>query len=184
MAIKHGLRAQNYTCPLENHIILLGTSKVQSQLSFWLLKSVMFSTSRLINVCSPFSANLLYINNRALGTSLVVQWLKCCASNAGGMGLIPGQGTKIPYAMLCSQINQSIKTLIKKNRALGSIPSIPTCAAWWWTSPSPFCPLNLRVSSNCGSNEMWHSWACKSPENLLCVTQVSSKSSKETGWIF
>ena len=113
MAIKHGLRAQNYTCPLENHIILLGTSKVQSQLSFWLLKSVMFSTFRLINFCSPFSANL-YINNRALGTSLVVQWLRCCASNAGGMGLIPGQETKIPYAMLCSQINQSIKTLIKK----------------------------------------------------------------------
>ena len=30
------------------------------------------------------------------GTSLVVQWLRLCASNAGGMGLILGQGTKIP----------------------------------------------------------------------------------------
>ena len=26
-------------------------------------------------------------------TSLVVQWLRLCASNAGGTGLIPGQGS-------------------------------------------------------------------------------------------
>ena len=29
------------------------------------------------------------------GTSLVVQWLRLPAPNAEGMGLIPGQGTKI-----------------------------------------------------------------------------------------
>ena len=35
-------------------------------------------------------------------TSLVVQWLRLCASGAGGMGLIPGWGTKIPHAVwLC-----------------------------------------------------------------------------------
>ena len=28
------------------------------------------------------------------GTSLVVQWLRFCAPNAGGLGLIPGQETK------------------------------------------------------------------------------------------
>ena len=33
------------------------------------------------------------------GTSLVVQWLRLRASNAGGKGLIPGQGTKIPHAV-------------------------------------------------------------------------------------
>ena len=32
------------------------------------------------------------------GTSLVVQWLRLHAPNAEGMGLIPGQGTKIPHA--------------------------------------------------------------------------------------
>ena len=32
------------------------------------------------------------------GTSLVVQWLRLCTSTAGGMGLIPGRGTKIPHA--------------------------------------------------------------------------------------
>ena len=31
------------------------------------------------------------------GTPLVVQWLSLCAPSAGGMGLIPGQGTKIPH---------------------------------------------------------------------------------------
>ena len=32
------------------------------------------------------------------GTSLVVQWLRSCSSTAGGMGLISGQGAKIPHA--------------------------------------------------------------------------------------
>ena len=32
--------------------------------------------------------------NAFLGTSLVVQWLRLCAPNAGGPGLIPGQGTR------------------------------------------------------------------------------------------
>ena len=37
------------------------------------------------------------------GTSLVVQWLILCFSNAGGTGSIPGWGTKIPHAMQHSQ---------------------------------------------------------------------------------
>ena len=38
---------------------------------------------------------------KALGTSLVVQWLRLCTSNAGiagGAGLTHGQETKIPHA--------------------------------------------------------------------------------------
>ena len=31
-----------------------------------------------------------------LGTSLMVQWLRLCASNARGEGLDPGWGSKIP----------------------------------------------------------------------------------------
>ena len=30
-------------------------------------------------------------------TSLAVQWLRLCISNAGGIGLIPGQGTEISH---------------------------------------------------------------------------------------
>ena len=33
------------------------------------------------------------------GTSLVVQWLRPCASTAEDMGLIPGQRTKILHVM-------------------------------------------------------------------------------------
>ena len=32
------------------------------------------------------------------GTSLVVQWLRPCTSNAGVLGLIPGQETLTPHA--------------------------------------------------------------------------------------
>ena len=41
--------------------------------------------------------NITEINK--LGTSLVVQWLRLRASTAGGTGLIPGWGTKIPHAV-------------------------------------------------------------------------------------
>ena len=30
----------------------------------------------------------------AIGTSLVVQWLRLCTANIGGLGLIPGQETR------------------------------------------------------------------------------------------
>ena len=54
------------------------------------------------------------------GTSLVVQWLRLCATNAGDQGSIPGQGTrshilqlKIPSAKTKTQCHQ-IKT--KQNK--------------------------------------------------------------------
>ena len=36
--------------------------------------------------------------NAGSGISLMVQWLRLCASNAGVAGSISGRGTKIPYA--------------------------------------------------------------------------------------
>ena len=38
-----------------------------------------------------------------IGPSLADQWLRLGASAAGGVGLIPGWGTKIPHAMLYDQ---------------------------------------------------------------------------------
>ena len=38
-------------------------------------------------------------------TSLVVQWLRLCASTAGNVGVIPGWETKIPHAKGHSQKN-------------------------------------------------------------------------------
>ena len=61
------------------------------------------------------------------GTSLVVQWLRLCASNAGGAGLMPSQGTNIPQALRCSPRHPPKKRKKSKgwwnctNRQLGSI---------------------------------------------------------------
>ena len=42
-----------------------------------------------------------------LGTSLAVQWLRLCASTAGGTGSIPGQRAKILHAVQCGQKNNN-----------------------------------------------------------------------------
>ena len=35
--------------------------------------------------------------------SLAIQWLRLCASSAGGTGSIPGRGTRIPHASWCTK---------------------------------------------------------------------------------
>ena len=50
-----------------------------------------------------------------MGTSLVVQWLRLCirSANAGGVGSIPDQGTRISHALQHGQ-------KIKKREKIGS----------------------------------------------------------------
>ena len=43
----------------------------------------------------------------------MVQWLRLCTSSVGGMGLIPGWGTKFPQAACMANNNNS--KLIKNN---------------------------------------------------------------------
>ena len=50
-----------------------------------------------------FKTYYMYIWQQTPGTSLAVQWLGHCTSTAGGMGLIPGWGTKILHATWCDQ---------------------------------------------------------------------------------
>ena len=52
-----------------------------------------------------------------LGTSLLVQWLRLCASSVGGPGSNPGQGTKISHA---AQHSQKIKKKKKKSMDSGA----------------------------------------------------------------
>ena len=49
-----------------------------------------------------FAQENLMVNTQILGTSLVVQCLRLCASNAWGTASVPGLGTKIPHAW-CGQ---------------------------------------------------------------------------------
>ena len=57
-------------------------------------------------------------------TSLVIQWLRLCASTAGGTDLIPGWGTKILWAMWHSQ-----KKKITGNIWIGG-EAVEKCANW------------------------------------------------------
>ena len=48
------------------------------------------------------------LQNTSKGTALAVQWLTS-PSSAGGTGLIPGQGTKIPHAPPANKTKQNFK---------------------------------------------------------------------------
>ena len=48
-------------------------------------------------------------------TSLVLQWLRLCASTIGGTGLIPGQGTKDPACHMA--VVKKKRRLCKKTEA-------------------------------------------------------------------
>ena len=43
------------------------------------------------------------MENGSVGTSLTIQWLRLCRSNAGATDSIPGQGSKIPHAASMAQ---------------------------------------------------------------------------------
>ena len=60
------------------------------------------------------------------GTSLAVQWLRLCAPNAGGMGSIPGQGTKVRHAPQHSQKEKRKKKCIwdPPEKKLAKIPNV------------------------------------------------------------
>ena len=80
------------------------------------------------------------IQNMLLGTSLVTQWLRLCTPNAGGSGLVPGQGTrshmqKLRVCILQLQIPRAAtkpRCRQKKRHAWSSIPYTP---ARGWTLP-------------------------------------------------
>ena len=69
------------------------------------------------HVCSSFWMNGIIVaavtQEGNLGTSLVVQWLRLHAPNAGGPVSIPGPGTKIPHAATKS-LCPTTKTQINK----------------------------------------------------------------------
>ena len=52
------------------------------------------------------------------GISLVVQWLRLCAFTAGGLSLIPTQGTKILQAGWHGQKEKKVFTAPETNRTL------------------------------------------------------------------
>ena len=51
------------------------------------------------HVTGELPAKLLRSDTR---TSQIARWLRLRSSTAGGVGLIPGPGTKIPHALRCT----------------------------------------------------------------------------------
>ena len=49
-----------------------------------------------------------------------MQWLGLCTCSAEDLGAVPGQGTKIPQATQCGQINQIKCKVCKRNHSLES----------------------------------------------------------------
>lgn len=46
------------------------------------------------------------VKETSSGNSLAAQWLGIRASTAGGVGSVPGGGTKIPHNTYCGQTNK------------------------------------------------------------------------------
>ena len=49
-------------------------------------------------------------NSDSEGISSAIQWLRCCTSNAGGCGSIPGQGTRDPAGLVSQPKKESERT--------------------------------------------------------------------------
>ena len=65
------------------------------------------------NVVSTIKAFLTFGLEINCGTSLVVQWVRLHASSAGGAGLIPGWGPKIPHTAQYGQKEKNKMDVIK-----------------------------------------------------------------------
>ena len=79
------------------------------------------------------------MKNAIEGPTLVAQWLRCCAPNAGGLGSIPGPGTRSHMLQLkyplSSQINNN-NNKIKKKRKMPlrkkSILNVDVSFSWFY----------------------------------------------------
>ena len=71
----------------------------QEEMLWWVRDTRRHSSRSRKNLLLCFCSSELELKLEPGGTSLVVQWLRLQASNAGSANSIPGQGTKIPHAV-------------------------------------------------------------------------------------
>ena len=68
----------------------------------------------------------IHLKHKETGTSLAVQWLRLCISDAGGTSVIPSGGTKIPHTtwlknLLKKKNKESFKISEKENAKKGKV---------------------------------------------------------------
>ena len=82
--------------------------------------TVLCSLSSLAVFLTLLPARVIILKCK-VGVSLAIQWLRLCTSIIGGMGSIPGWGTKIPHAAWRGQKKRKEKK--KKGRLMKPFPS-------------------------------------------------------------
>ena len=72
----------------------------------------------------------------------MVQWLRLCAAKAGGTGLIPGGGTKIPHERVKNRTEKK-----KKKTSEGEVSWLFTLLCWCYTCPGS--PSGKELTCHC-----------------------------------
>ena len=108
-----------------SHSIIKGNVHIQKDLSAFMVLSGGTTVypgilGRMQREIRALAASRMKIEMLTPRTFLVVQWLRLRTPNAGGLGLMPGPGTKIPHAVWHSQ---------KKKKKRCSL--LPNTSTWW-----------------------------------------------------
>ena len=82
--------------PINTTVVLWKRDKNEKDFHFSLF--LYWGFIRVMSILGHFSFSVLLSINTKLETSLAVHCLRFFAAHAGSVGLIPGQGSKIPHA--------------------------------------------------------------------------------------
>ena len=101
------------------------------------------------------------------GCSLAVQWLRLWATTAGGVGSIPGQGTKIPHAMGHLSSKRHIQMF---SAAFLIMLEIILVSISWWMDKQKVASSNSGILS--GNKKEQNTDTCynmNAPQNMLNI---------------
>ena len=103
-----------------------------------------------------FGTHFSVFKNNALRASPVLQWLRLYTFNLGGMGLIPGWGTKILHAMGCGWKKIIIMHFIYNfaPKADAYLP-YPDPASQYLNTFYPWIPTSVVTFGLCSSSWAW-----------------------------
>ena len=92
--------------------------------------------------------HILMVKNESLGTSLVVQWLRLHASNAGCPGPVPGRGTKIPHTATKSATREAASRMktqsSQKKKKKERMNPFKLLGIWVSYHPNAHIPLMIK----------------------------------------
>ena len=146
-------------------------------LKLWLISPFFISLHTLKLVIFFFSSQTLYGSIKSLpGPSLAIQWLRLRTANAGGVGLSPGQGTRMPTLQSAAKKNWKEKSL--SSQKLRWFP--------WCCYPAQRCPCigcsGLGVYLPMSSSGPWTSVSTQCLISL-CMARSQPIQSRHSGTV-